>query len=101
MVEFNDLDEFVKISYEGNCMTVDDKYDHHMIFFNLPEFVFEEFEKSGFSYDYLENNIIDNRRLDYKKTVTSDRYIYNRWRFLLNGFIWSCVYFIVCCEQFI
>ena len=78
MVEFNDLDEFVKITYEGNCMTIDDKHDHHMIFSNLPEFVFEEFEKSGFSHDHLENNIIDNRRLGYKKTVTHDEDLYDR-----------------------
>lgn len=80
MVEYNNQGDFIKIEYNENnqILKIYDKYENYMKFSKLPKLIFEEFEESDFSYDYLETKIINNPRLGYKKTETFDGDLFSR-----------------------
>lgn len=78
MVEFSNLDDFMKISYANEFLSIYDKNGKHMTFLRLPNNIFEEFKQSGFPFSYLRNNIINNHDLGYKAKKTHDGYKYSR-----------------------
>ena len=78
MVKLEKHPNFLEVDYENETLIIKDKKRGKLIFSGLPIHVYNEFEESGFSYSYLENNIINNPKLSYKKKFLYDGELYDR-----------------------